>query len=515
MRPEGSTHSTRPDNGATMTRSLAPSAALVALVACLAVFLAAATGDVDVGVVTGNSGGLVVEVAPGSPAWSAGIRPGQTVVAISEAADPGGWSIMTTDGTVTYTLSAAGANAPLRLSALAAAAGAGLALLALLAARRGKRESEAMSAIALALAALPALFLDAGAASRLALVLGCLAPAAWIARWVPLGRTARLAVVGTAAGAGIAGAVGLGSAADGARWALLAWAVFAGAAASAVAVLGGRVTPRRVAEAAASVTLLDLAAAGLLALVVAGLAVLRAAPAWQLGAVLAGVVVYARSRHVLRAALDRFLLADLRERAAIAATEDERSRMAREIHDDPLQALAGVIQHLEGADPDTGRVRDSLRDVASRLRAVATELHPPVLDDFGLVPAIETAARTAGGSPAIEVTVEDLTGYARAGRPPADVELAVFRVVQEAIANAVRHARGTRIEVHGTVGKQLVEIAVVDDGVGFSGARAEAAVREGRLGLASMRQRAATIGARLEVERRVEGGTRVELRWAP
>jgi signal transduction histidine kinase len=188
--------------------------------------------------------------------------------------------------------------------------------------------------------------------------------------------------------------------------------------------------------------------------------------------------------------------------------------MARELHDDPLQAIAGVIQRLEQPAPDTEAARESLRDVAARLRGVATELHPPVLDDLGLVPAIESAARAAGEFIRVDVRVEDQTGYSVAERPPSDVEVAVFRIVQEAIANAVKHSQAKRITVSGRVAAREVALVVVDDGVGFSVTRANEAVREGHFGMTSMSQRAGSIGAAFDVARPAIGGTSISIRWS-
>jgi signal transduction histidine kinase len=113
------------------------------------------------------------------------------------------------------------------------------------------------------------------------------------------------------------------------------------------------------------------------------------------------------------------------------------------------------------------------------------------------------------------VDIDDRTGYTGAGRPPAPVELAVYRIVQEALNNAVRHAPGKHVWIGGIVSADLVDLTVADDGAGFSDARAEAALREGRIGLASMRQRAAGIDARLEIRRAEAGGAAVAVRWSP
>jgi signal transduction histidine kinase len=222
-------------------------------------------------------------------------------------------------------------------------------------------------------------------------------------------------------------------------------------------------------------------------------------------------IVYARSRQAIRKSVDRLLLTELRERAAIQATEAERARMAREIHDDPLQAIAGVIQKLADPVPDTESARDSLRDVAARLRGVATELHPPILDDLGLVPALEALARGASEQLPIEVRIADETGYA--DRPPGEVELASYRIVQEAVSNAIKHANASCIAVEGRVSATAVALTVSDDGIGFSAADADEALLQGHLGVSSMRQRAAAIGARVALGKAAAGGTAVTMRW--
>jgi two-component system NarL family sensor kinase len=139
-------------------------------------------------------------------------------------------------------------------------------------------------------------------------------------------------------------------------------------------------------------------------------------------------------------------------------------------------------------------------------------MHPPVLDDLGLVPAIEAAAH-AVPSPRVAITIENRTGYTRAERPPQEVELAAYRIVVEAIANAVRHADARLITVNGEVGKALVRIDVVDDGIGITDERVETALRSGRLGLASMRRRADSIDATFEAAALASGGTRVSVAW--
>lgn len=211
-----------------MRALLAAAVAITALALCLMSLLAAATGEVDLGIAADNPGGRVQAVTVGGPAWEAGIRAGQRVVAVAAATDPGGWSIETTDGSTTYRLSGASADADVRASGALAVAGLALALLALRDARSRARRSEALSVLALVLAAGPSLVLDQGLVSRLSVVLGGCAPALWLAGWAPLPRRARLAAVGVASVGAVAGLAGLGVAGSAGAPGLLAlWAVLA------------------------------------------------------------------------------------------------------------------------------------------------------------------------------------------------------------------------------------------------------------------------------------------------
>ena len=167
---------------------------------------------------------------------------------------------------------------------------------------------------------------------------------------------------------------------------------------------------------------------------------------------------------------------------------------------------------LESTDPDPAAATASLRDVAARLRSVATELHPPVLDDLGLAPAIEGSARQATG-PTVDVEITNHAGYGQGQRPPPDIELAAFRIVQEAITNASRHADASHIRVSGEVARDTIEIAVADDGRGLDDDDVEAAQRAGHMGIASMRGRAAATGGELLIRRTDGGGTVVAYRW--
>ena len=227
-----------------------------------------------------------------------------------------------------------------------------------------------------------------------------------------------------------------------------------------------------------------------------------------------GVLLYPRFRRLTTRAADRLLLSDLRERAAIESAEEERARLARDLHDTSLQELAGVIGHLE-TRPDTMAEGAVLRRVAEQLRRVTSELRPPVLDDLGLAAAVGFVAdRTRTADLAVDLRLDDATGLERATRAPANVELAVFRIVEQALSNVVLHSAATKVVIDGVVGADEVRLTVRDDGRGLTSADLREAARRGRLGLASMRRRAELIGATLDVDGAPGAGTVVTVRWS-
>lgn len=200
---------------------------------------------------------------------------------------------------------------------------------------------------------------------------------------------------------------------------------------------------------------------------------------------------------------------------ALRAAEEERRRIAREIHDDSMQRLAttlvqlGLLESRLGGEERqlAGAVRDEVRDIAESLRLIARGLRPPELDDAGLVPAVRAHAR--GLRKVLDVDVQ-------AGDGPVDhivdgdAELAIYRIIQEALSNVVRHAGATRARVSLASSDDVLVARVEDDGEGFD---VESVRRRGLgLGLLGMSERAAMIGAVLEVRSSTGEGTTVEVR---
>jgi PAS domain S-box-containing protein len=180
-----------------------------------------------------------------------------------------------------------------------------------------------------------------------------------------------------------------------------------------------------------------------------------------------------------------------------AAIEAERNRIARDLHDGPVQGVSAASLSLEAAllmigagDVDRGvevlsKVRKELADEADALRALMSGLRPPVLEERGLMPALREAVTRFGLEHGVDT---DLVGSLP--RPlAADLETLAYRVVQEALTNAAKHARARRVVVgvEATAGSLRVEVE--DDGRGFDSAMTREYLRQGRVGLASMRER--------------------------
>jgi signal transduction histidine kinase len=220
---------------------------------------------------------------------------------------------------------------------------------------------------------------------------------------------------------------------------------------------------------------------------------------WFLAIAIAGrFTVRPLARLATRAQLQRDLV--------VAATEAERARVAADIHDDALQELTLLVRRLETSGDTEGA--DMGRTIADRLRAICGDLRLPILDDLGVGPALDWLVlrieRLAGG----EVRLERVDGT----RPPADVELAIFRVAQEALANAVKHGRPP-IVVRYRATDSGASLSIDDAGPGIASDAGATAERGGHFGLLNMQQRAEQIGAILDIRKWPAGGTHVALEW--
>jgi signal transduction histidine kinase len=188
-----------------------------------------------------------------------------------------------------------------------------------------------------------------------------------------------------------------------------------------------------------------------------------------------------------------------------AAAEAERRRIAADLHDGPLQSLTLLAYRLDAVGDDDNAAL--ARDVVTELRAVTSLLRLPVVDDLGAGPALEWLTTQVGRLSGLDIALERMD----TGRPPLDVEHAVFRVAQEALANATRHGRPP-IRVRYEAGAGRASLTVDDAGSGLMDMPALADGEHG-LGLVGMRERADSIGAAFEIAGS-SAGSRVSLVWS-
>jgi len=244
-------------------------------------------------------------------------------------------------------------------------------------------------------------------------------------------------------------------------------------------------------------------------------------------------------------AADRTLLEDLARQAEVAVhavrltadlqssrehlvttREEERRRLRRDLHDGIGSTLTGLALQLnaarklvrgrpEDAEESLARIEQRTEETIAEMRRLIYGLRPPALDDLGLIPSIHQQAQGQG---MVEMPVGTNTDGRLENMPsfsmeapdelpllPAAVEVACYRIVQEALTNIARHAhaKGCYIRLSVDRGSGVLEVEITDDGVGISGERIAG------VGLSSMRERAEELGGALIVERGPEGGTRV------
>jgi signal transduction histidine kinase len=193
-------------------------------------------------------------------------------------------------------------------------------------------------------------------------------------------------------------------------------------------------------------------------------------------------------------------------RRVVAAQELERQRLARELHDETGQALTSILlglKQLEGAEaPEAVQaLRELVVATLQDVRRLAVELRPKVLDDFGLVPALERLTRGFAEHTGIAV---DLEASAIAERLPVEVETAIYRIVQEALTNVVKHAHAQRVSVLVTRAGGRIRAVIEDDGSGF-----DPTETDGGIGLIGMRERIELLDGSLAVETSATSGTTV------
>jgi signal transduction histidine kinase len=212
-----------------------------------------------------------------------------------------------------------------------------------------------------------------------------------------------------------------------------------------------------------------------------------------------------------------------RLRYGMEARERERTRWAREIHDESIQGMGALRLRLANArdidDPSAMReavdvVLDGLGNEIDGLRHLITELRPAALDDLGLAAALEALARRAQAVDGLDVEVDIQLARDDGRRLDPELESTVYRIVQEALTNVGRHAEASRAVVQISERGGNVVASVTDDGKGMPGAERlgpRGDGLEGGFGMGGMRERAELVGGELEFGPAPERGTRVSL----
>jgi signal transduction histidine kinase len=208
--------------------------------------------------------------------------------------------------------------------------------------------------------------------------------------------------------------------------------------------------------------------------------------------------------------------ARLYERAQHLAAVEERQRLARDLHDSVTQALYGMTLYSEAAAgqlslENVDRVAEHLQDLQetsqealAEMRLLIYQLRPPVLEEEGLVAALQARLQAVEGRSGLKTELK----VGLDDRLPLEIEEGLYRIAQEALNNALKHAQATKIAVYLQYAHQdeLVTLEIVDDGVGFDPTTVK---QQGGLGLSMMKERAMELDGEMTVESQPQGGTRI------
>ena len=204
--------------------------------------------------------------------------------------------------------------------------------------------------------------------------------------------------------------------------------------------------------------------------------------------------------------------------AITAGQEEERRRLARELHDDTIQSLIALNQRIQMAQlsltgAEATAVLTDLQSLTTQMiadvRRFARALRPIYLEELGLIPALESLAKDTAVASSIPVSCQ-IDGSSR--RLGTAVELTLYRTAQEALSNVTRHAQASQASVHLTFSHHQIQLCIQDDGRGFTVPDNPADLApQGHFGLLGLYERAELIGAQLKITSNLGGGTQVEM----
>jgi len=203
-------------------------------------------------------------------------------------------------------------------------------------------------------------------------------------------------------------------------------------------------------------------------------------------------------------------------RKTLTVQEEERRRLSRELHDETSQVLSALIMNIDLLESQApvddasrariGAVKALAEEAARNLDRMLFELRPALLDELGLMPALRWYVAQMSDLWSIPIDFEG----AKLGRLPDHIELAAFRIVQEAVGNCARHARPSRVSVRVKLVDDVLHLEIEDDGIGFDALEVAARARTGEaVGLEGMRERAEIVRGTFRVDSVPGRGTRV------
>lgn len=226
------------------------------------------------------------------------------------------------------------------------------------------------------------------------------------------------------------------------------------------------------------------------------------------------ITEHKETEHALRSSAEQLTALS---RRLVEIQEAERRQLSRELHDRVGQNLTALSINLdmlnttlaeEGNVEQRARLNDSsalLESTVDSIENVMAELRPPMLDDYGLLPALHWYAKDFSRRTEIEVAVHGNEG---ADRLPPEMEIALFRIAQEALTNVAKHARAAHIDVVLDDSDNRCVMTITDDGIGIRTPERDAAQRPG-LGMVTMRERTQAVGGRFSVRAMAGGGTQI------
>ncbi|MGN7381491.1 sensor histidine kinase [Paenibacillus sp. SAFN-117] len=205
----------------------------------------------------------------------------------------------------------------------------------------------------------------------------------------------------------------------------------------------------------------------------------------------------------------------------IMAQEEERKRIAREIHDGLAQTMAHVVlrteiaermlsqEHLDSVKEELSDLKGQVRDGLEEVRKMIFNLRPMALDDLGLIPTLHKFVQDFEEKSKIRTRFE-LAG--REKRLPSEMEVAVYRLIQEAFSNVLKHAKATYISLTITFQKHMTQIVVKDNGIGFNVEEMESKmITSSHYGLIGMQERIDLLEGKIDIESKKGEGTKITM----